>query len=108
MAMAMTNTALAFFLLVAAASFLSLPPPSLAVTSPYVRPKPRATLSLLKDDDDGRKPEQQIKPLVGVFNWPAARVRVRFQYGPRGNNYCKHATPLYCHGTAHDTIRRHS
>jgi hypothetical protein len=60
MAMAMTNTALAFFLLVAAASLLSLPPPSLAVTSPYVRPKPRATLSLLKDDDDGRKPEQVL------------------------------------------------
>lgn len=44
----------------AAASAMSLIPASLAVTSPYVRPPPRPTLSLLQvpDDTDGQMPQQ--------------------------------------------------
>lgn len=51
--------ALALALLAIASSAL---PASLAVTSPYVRPPPRATLSLLQDDDaDGQTPQQVLQ-----------------------------------------------
>lgn len=50
---------LALALLAIASSAL---PASLAVTSPYVRPPPRATLSLLQDDDaDGQTPQQVLQ-----------------------------------------------
>ncbi|VAI15510.1 unnamed protein product [Triticum turgidum subsp. durum] len=38
----------------------SLPPACLAVTSPYVRPRPRATLSLRRDADAGGQTPQQV------------------------------------------------
>lgn len=117
MAMAMTNTALAFFLLVAAASFLSLPPPSLAVTSPYVRPKPRATLSLLKDDDDGRKPEQVHISAVGSdkmrVTWiTGGDAPATVEYGTTSGQYPFSATGstntysyvLYHSGNIHDVV----
>uniref|UniRef100_A0A0D3HIB6 Purple acid phosphatase n=1 Tax=Oryza barthii TaxID=65489 RepID=A0A0D3HIB6_9ORYZ len=117
MAMAMTNTALAFFLLVAAASFLSLPPPSLAVTSPYVRPKPRATLSLLKDDDDGRKPEQVHISAVGSdkmrVTWiTGGDAPATLEYGTTSGQYPFSATGstntysyvLYHSGNIHDVV----
>lgn len=56
----MANGTIALALLVLAASALSLPPASLAVTSPYVRPGPRAMLSVLKDDDGGGQTPQQV------------------------------------------------
>ncbi|BAF27615.2 Os11g0151800 [Oryza sativa Japonica Group] len=117
MAMAMTNTALAFFLLVAAASLLSLPPPSLAVTSPYVRPKPRATLSLLKDDDDGRKPEQVHISAVGSdkmrVTWiTGGDAPATVEYGTTSGQYPFSATGstntysyvLYHSGNIHDVV----
>ncbi|TVU50893.1 hypothetical protein EJB05_02288 [Eragrostis curvula] len=59
--------AMALALLVLAATVLSLPTASLAVTSPYVRPPPRETLSLFKDDDaDGQTPEQVHISMVGL------------------------------------------
>ena len=52
------NMALVLLILVSALSLLP-PPATLAVTSPYVRPAPRETLSLLQDDDgDGQTPQQ--------------------------------------------------
>jgi len=51
----------ALALLVLASSAL---PASVAVTSPYVRPPPRATLSLPRDGDaDGQTPQQVRLPL---------------------------------------------
>ncbi|CAO2147670.1 unnamed protein product [Urochloa humidicola] len=56
-------------LALAATAALSLLPACLAgVTSPYVRPPPRATLSLLHDDDDdadGQTPQQVHISMVG-------------------------------------------
>jgi hypothetical protein len=52
-------------LLVLAASAFSSPA-SLAMTSPYVRPAPRETLSLPRDDDaDGQTPQQ----VITLLNW---------------------------------------
>ena len=56
-------------------------PASLAVTSPYVRPPTRATLSLPRDDDaDGQTPQQVRLPssvslcsqtdVLRRFQWP--------------------------------------
>jgi hypothetical protein len=56
MARSRSTAALALALLALASAAL---PASLAVTSPYVRPPPRATLSLPRDDDaDGQTPQQ--------------------------------------------------
>jgi hypothetical protein len=53
------TAALAALLALAASAALSALPACLAVTSPYVRPPPRATLSLRKNDDaDGQTPQQ--------------------------------------------------
>jgi hypothetical protein len=58
-------------LLVLAASAFSLPASLAMTTSPYVRPAPRETLCLLRDDDaDGQTPQQVITPL----NWLDALV----------------------------------
>jgi hypothetical protein len=58
------SMAAAFALLVLAASALSsLPTPCLAVTSPYVRPRARATLSVpAHADADGQTPQQVRRP----------------------------------------------
>jgi hypothetical protein len=61
--MATSSMALmALLVVVLAASALSLFPASLAVTSPYVRPAPRATLPVLRDDAaaDGQTPQQAL------------------------------------------------
>lgn len=116
MTMAFGNMALA--LLVLAASALSLPPESLAVTSPYVRPRPRATLSLLMDDGaDGQTPQQ-----VHVSAVDSDKMRVTWitdddapaivEYGTTSGQYPFSATGttttysyvLYHSGKIHDAV----
>jgi hypothetical protein len=55
----MARSSVALMALLAASALSSLLPASLAVTSPYVRPAPRPTLSLLPNADvDGQTPQQ--------------------------------------------------
>uniref|UniRef100_A0A0D9XP52 Purple acid phosphatase n=1 Tax=Leersia perrieri TaxID=77586 RepID=A0A0D9XP52_9ORYZ len=117
--MAMANS-LALVLLVVAGAVLSLPPATLAVTSPYVRPKPRATLSLLKDDDDdtgGQTPEQVHISVVGSdkmrVTWITADdAPATVEYGTTSGQYPLSATGstttysyvLYHSGKIHDVV----
>jgi hypothetical protein len=71
MATRSTAALLSLALLVLASSAL---PASVAVTSPYVRPPPRATLSLPRDDDaDGQTPQQVRTPSSSVMLCSQAR-----------------------------------
>ncbi|XP_040384547.1 probable purple acid phosphatase 20 [Oryza brachyantha] len=110
---------LALLLLLLAAAALSLPPPSLAVTSPYVRPKPRATLSLLRKDadDDGRTPEQVHISVVGSDKMRVTWITgddapATVEYGTTSGQYPFSATGstdtysyvLYHSGKIHDVV----
>jgi hypothetical protein len=66
----MARSSVALMALLAASALSSLLPASLAVTSPYVRPAPRPTLSLLPDADvDGQTPQQvhHVQFILHVF-----------------------------------------
>ncbi|CAD6270555.1 unnamed protein product [Miscanthus lutarioriparius] len=113
--MARSRSMAALALLVLASSAL---PASVAVTSPYVRPPPRATLSLPRDDDaDGQTPQQVHISMVGPD-----KVRVSWitdddapatvDYGTSSGQYPFSATGntttysyvLYHSGNIHDAV----
>ncbi|GJN06983.1 hypothetical protein PR202_ga24767 [Eleusine coracana subsp. coracana] len=111
--------ALAALLVIAAASALSLPPAaSLAVTSPYMRPPPRETLSLLKDHDaDGQTPQQVHISMVGLDKMRVSWVTdddapAIVEYGTTSGQYPSSATGnttsysyvLYNSGKIHDAV----
>lgn len=78
------GTALAALLVLAASAALSVLPACLAVTSPYVRPAPRATLSLLRKDDDADGPTpQQVRTRCSA----AYRVHDRSRRSAYGGLY---------------------
>jgi hypothetical protein len=62
MATRFTASAALLALSATAALLALLPAATLAVTSPYVRPPPRETLSLRNDDADDGKTPQQVRP----------------------------------------------
>ncbi|KAL5204138.1 hypothetical protein ABZP36_009009 [Zizania latifolia] len=120
--MAMANAlALALLAAAVAASVLSLPPASLAVTSPYVRPRPRATLSLLKDSDDaatdGQTPQQVHISAVGSDSMRVTWITgddapATVEYGKSSGQYSSSATGstdtysyvLYHSGKIHNAV----
>ncbi|KAK3139341.1 hypothetical protein QOZ80_5AG0381790 [Eleusine coracana subsp. coracana] len=105
-------------LLILAASTLSLPPASLAVTSPYVRPPPRETLSLLQDDDaDGQTPQQVHISMVGPDKMRVSWITdddapATVEYGTTSGQYPFSVTGttttykyvLYRSGKIHDAV----
>nr|CAB3489103.1 unnamed protein product [Digitaria exilis] len=111
--------ALALVLTLAAA--LSVAPPCLAVTSPYVRPPPRATLSLhhrrLDDDDDDQTPQQVHISMVGPDKMRVTWITdddapAIVEYGTTSGQYPLSATGntttysyvLYKSGNIHDAV----
>ncbi|KAK3118406.1 hypothetical protein QOZ80_9BG0698590 [Eleusine coracana subsp. coracana] len=117
--MATQKMALAALLVLTAATAMSLPPAaSLAVTSPYVRPPPRETLSLLKDDDaDGQTPQQVHISMVGLDKMRVSWVTdddapAIVEYGTASGKYPSSATGnttsysyiLYESGKIHDAV----
>ncbi|TVU26888.1 hypothetical protein EJB05_29459, partial [Eragrostis curvula] len=96
--MAKPNMVLALLVLVAAI-VSSLPAASLAVTSPYVRPPPRETLSLLKDDDDtdSQTPQQVHISMVGLDKMRVSWITKHdapaiVEYGTTSGQYTSSAT----------------
>ncbi|XP_062182776.1 probable purple acid phosphatase 20 isoform X2 [Phragmites australis] len=117
--MAMGPSIMALALLAIAASALSMLPGSLAVTSPYVRPAPRATLSLLLQDDDadGQTPQQVHISMVGLDKTRVSWVTgddapAIVEYGTTSGRYPFSATGntrtyryiLYHSGKIHDAV----
>ncbi|KAL5206084.1 hypothetical protein ABZP36_034293 [Zizania latifolia] len=114
----MSNVALALLVVAAAAGVaLSLPPASLAVTSTYVRPKPRATLSLLVHDADGQTPQQVHISAVGSDKMRVSWITdddapATVEYGRTSGQYPFSATGntitysyfLYHSGKIHDAV----
>ncbi|KAK3136140.1 hypothetical protein QOZ80_5BG0428680 [Eleusine coracana subsp. coracana] len=109
---------MALLLLIVAAFTLSPPPASLAVTSPYVRPPPRETLSLLRDDDaDGQTPQQVHISMVGPDKMRVSWITeddapATVEYGTTSGQYPFSVTGttttykyvLYRSGNIHDAI----
>ncbi|RCV36504.1 hypothetical protein SETIT_7G324000v2 [Setaria italica] len=116
--MARSSMALMALLVALAASALSLLPASLAVTSPYVRPAPRATLSVLRDDDaDGQTPQQVHISMVGPDKMRVTWITqddapAIVEYGTTSGSYPLSATGstttysyvLYHSGKIHDAV----
>ncbi|CAD6265233.1 unnamed protein product [Miscanthus lutarioriparius] len=118
--MATSSMALmALLVVVLAASALSLFPASLAVTSPYVRPAPRATLPVLRDDAaaDGQTPQQVHISMVGPDKMRVTWIThddapAIVEYGTTSGNYPLSATGstmtysyvLYHSGNIHDAV----
>ncbi|TKV99289.1 hypothetical protein SEVIR_8G033200v4 [Setaria viridis] len=113
------GTALAALLVLAASAALSVLPACLAVTSPYVRPAPRATLSLLRKDDDadGPTPQQVHISVVGPDKMRVAWITdddapAIVEYGTTSGQYPFSATGntttysyvLYKSGKIHDAV----
>ena len=69
--------ALALLVVLAASAALFVTPVCLAVTSPYVRPAPRETLSLLQDadrDDAGGQTPQQVRVIALCTRLPCLHL----------------------------------
>ncbi|KAL6906093.1 hypothetical protein ACP4OV_003694 [Aristida adscensionis] len=120
MAMGRRRMAQALRLVLAAAAALSslAPAPSLAVTSPYVRPPPRAALSLPRDADaDGQTPQQVHISMVGPDKMRVSWITdddapAVVDYGTASGQYPFSATGstttykyiLYRSGKIHDAV----
>ncbi|WVZ88366.1 hypothetical protein U9M48_034896 [Paspalum notatum var. saurae] len=111
--MGMAQALLVVVVVLAAAAAL---PASLAVTSPYVRPPPRATLSLLQDAD-GQTPQQVHVSMAGQdkmrVSWiTAGDAPATVEYGTAPGHYTRSATGttatysylLYRSGNIHDAV----
>ncbi|XP_062197050.1 probable purple acid phosphatase 20 [Phragmites australis] len=115
-----TGRSMALALLALAASALAMCPASLAVTSPYLRPAPRAALSLLKDDDADDQTPQQFQVHISMVGLDKMRMTwitdgdapAAVEYGTTSGQYPLSATgntttykyTLYHSGKIHDAV----